>query len=168
MNYYNKFLEFLQKNNLYNQKSFAFISYHTTNIDYSEETKEQIGYTYTKNNEDKIIDFKICVPTIEDEKTLIINIRNFIYALFLYEMLGKKEEIGEVQEAIALLYEKLYIVEQEFSLKEYNKFLAEEINERNEENFTRDAKLSLALLNYYDESIEKLTNRANVMTKKLK
>lgn len=168
MNYYNKFLEFLQKNNLYNQKSFAFISYHTTNIDYSEETKEQIGYTYTKNNEDKIIDFKICVPTIEDEKTLIINIRNYIYALFLYEMLGKKEEIGEVQEAIALLYERLYIVEQEFIIKEYNKFLLEEINERNEENFTRGAKLSLELLNYYDENIEKLTNRANVMAKKRK
>ena len=50
MNYYNKFLDFLRKNNLYNQKSFAFISYHTTNIDYNEETKDQIGYTYTKNN----------------------------------------------------------------------------------------------------------------------
>ena len=168
MNYYNKFLDFLRKNNLYNQKSFAFISYHTTNIDYNEETKDQIGYTYTKNNEDKIIDFKICVPTIEDEKTLIINIRNYIYALFLYEMLGKKEKIGEVQEAIALFYERLYILVEEFSIKEYNKFLAEEINERNDENFTKGAKLSIELLNYYDESIEKLTNRASAMTKKIK
>lgn len=83
-------------------------------------------------------------------------------------MLGKKEKIGEVQEAIALFYERLYILGEEFSIKEYNKFLAEEINERNDENFTKGAKLSMELLNYYDESIEKLTNRASAMTKKIK
>ena len=75
---------------------------------------------------------------------------------------------GEVQEAIALFYERLYILGEEFSIKEYNKFLAEEINERNDENFTKGAKLSIELLNYYDESIEKLTNRASAMTKKIK
>ena len=73
MNYYNKFLDFLRKNNLYNQKSFAFISYHTTNIDYNEETNYYTEISVLARNKDQV------------EASLAMNVDRIYLGSDLYE-----------------------------------------------------------------------------------
>ena len=122
MIYYKKFIEFLKNNNLYEDESFIYISRQTTNIDYdNEEEKQNIG-CQKEIKDNKLKKFKVCVPGIKDEKTLLININNYVKALYLYQMLGKEYKEGIEEEIMGLLYEKIYIITQEdISAKEYNK-----------------------------------------------
>ena len=67
MTYFDKFIDFITRHNLYENKSFIAISNKTTNIDYyNEEARDFIGCFYKVENE-IITDFKVCVPEIIDE-----------------------------------------------------------------------------------------------------
>lgn len=102
MTYYKKFIDFLKNNNLYTDESFIYISRQTTNIDYeNKEERQNIG-CHKEIKDSKLKKFKVCVPEIKDEETLLININNYVKSLYLYEMLGKtyqpglEEEISEI------------------------------------------------------------------------
>lgn len=60
MNYYKQFLDFLKRHKLYERESFVFISNHTVNINYNnQEERDFIGCYYSKNEDDKITNFKV-------------------------------------------------------------------------------------------------------------
>ena len=115
MTYYKKFIDFLKNNNLYTDESFIYISRQTTNIDYeNKEERQNIG-CHKEIKDSKLKKFKVCVPEIKDEETLLININNYVKSLYLYEMLGKTYQPGLEEEIIGLLYEKIYILTKERS-----------------------------------------------------
>ena len=87
MIFYKKFIEFLKNNNLYEDESFIYISRQTTNIDYENEKEKQNIGCQKEIKDNKLKKFKVCVPEIKDEKTLLINIKNYVKALYLYQML---------------------------------------------------------------------------------
>ena len=116
MTYYKKFIDFLKNNNLYTDESFIYISRQTTNIDYeNKEERQNIG-CHKEIKDSKLKKFKVCVPEIKDEETLLININNYVKSLYLYEMLGKTYQPGLEEEIIGLLYEKIYILTKEVKI----------------------------------------------------
>lgn len=170
MIYYNKFIDFLKKHNLLEKESFIFISNHTKNINYENyEEREFIGCYYEINEKGKLISFKVCVPEITNERTLLINIHEYIHALLLYNMLNKKCDIGLEKEVLPMLYEKLYILEnEEVSMKEYQHQLLETINEIGTPEYIIGNEVSDKLIMHTDEEIMKLNKKAKSMVRKLK
>jgi hypothetical protein len=152
MTYFNKFIDFITRHNLYENKSFIAISNKTTNIDYhNEEARNFIGCFYKVENE-IITDFKVCVPKIIDEKTLLINIHEYIHALIIYNSLGKKEDIGLEKETLPMMYEEMYAVEsEEISIKKYLKEQQEMINEMNSDEYTIGSKIKDEIIYLYSD-----------------
>ena len=164
MTYYKKFIDFLKNNNLYTDESFIYISRQTTNIDYeNKEERQNIG-CHKEIKDSKLKKFKVCVPEIKDEETLLININNYVKSLYLYEMLGKTYQPGLEEEIIGLLYEKIYILTKEDqSMKDYNKQVQEEISEigTKEVKIAHEIADSLIKENYKNmiELSQKVTNK---------
>lgn len=152
MTYFNKFIDFITRHNLYENKSFIAISNKTTNIDYhNEEARDFIGCFYKVENE-IITDFKVCVPKIIDEKTLLINIHEYVHALIIYNSLGKKEDIGLEKETLPMMYEEMYAVEsEEISIKKYLKEQQEMINEMNSDEYTIGSKIKDEIIYLYSD-----------------
>ena len=167
MIYYKKFIEFLKNNNLYEDESFIYISRQTTNIDYdNEEEKQNIG-CQKEIKDNKLKKFKVCVPEIKDEKTLLININNYVKALYLYQMLGKEYKEGIEEEIMGLLYEKIYIITQEdISAKEYNKQVEEEINEIGTNEIKQAHQIAEELLKENYSSMVELSTKTRQKVKK--
>lgn len=170
MIYYKKFIDFLQKYNLLDKESFVFISNHTTNIDYNNlEERNTIGCYYNINEEGILKDFKVYVPEIIDERTTIINIHEYIHALILYKHLNKKCEIGLEKEVLPLMYEKIYVIEnEELSLREHEKALRETINEMNNDEYIIGSKVAEQLILNKKESIETLNEKAKKLVREYK
>lgn len=169
MNYYKQFLDFLQRHKLYERESFVFISNHTVNINYNnQEERDFIGCYYSKDEEDKITNFKVWVPEIIDTTTLFINIHEYVHALILYKYLNEKYEIGLEKEALPLMYEKMYAIEEEnISAKDYEKNLKETINEINTEEYIIGKKIAEELI-YKHDDIKLLNEKAKELVRKYK
>lgn len=169
MTYYEKFLSFLQRHNLYTKESFTFISNYTINIDYNnEEEREFIGCYYTKNESGVITDFKIYVPNIIDNNTVLINIHEYVHALILYLHLNQKYEIGLEKEVLPLLYEKMYVLEDDaINTKNYEKNIRKTIREINKEEYTIGKKIAEEIIYTYDD-ISLLNIKAKELVRKYK
>lgn len=152
MTYFDKFIDFITRHNLYENKSFIAISNKTTNIDYyNEEARDFIGCFYKVENE-IIADFKVCVPEIISEETLLINIHEYVHALIIYNSLGKKEDIGLEKEVLPMMYEEMYVVESdEISIKKYLKDQKEMINEMNSDEYTIGSKIKDEIMYIYPD-----------------
>lgn len=162
MIYYKKFIDFLQNNNLYTDESFIYISHQTTNIDYkNEEERQKIGNT-KEIKDGKLKKFKVYVPEITDEKTLLINIKNYAKALYLFTILGKEYKDTITENTIALLYEKIYMLQREdISMKDYNKKVEEEINEIGTKEIKQSHELAELLLEENYKNITEITQKIN-------
>lgn len=152
MTYFDRFIDFITRHNLYDNKSFIAISNRTTNIDYNnEQARDFIGCFYKVEN-DIITDFKVCVPKIIDIRTLFINIHEYVHALIIYNSLGKKEDIGLEKEVLPLMYEEMYAVfDDEISIKDYLKDHCEMINEMNSEEYTIASKIKDKIIYKYND-----------------
>ena len=170
MIYYKKFIDFLQKYNLLDKESFIFISNRTKNIDYNNyEERETIGCYHKVNDKETLKDFEVTVPKIIDERTVIINIHEYIHALILYKMLNKKYEIGLEKEVLPLMYEKIYVIEnEEISFFKHERALRETINEMNNDEYIIGSKVAEDLIPYKNEKIEKLYNESKRLVREYK
>jgi len=170
MIYYKKFIDFLQKYNLLDKESFIFISNRTTNIDYNNlEERDTIGCYCKINEKETLKDFKVTVPKIIDERTVIINIHEYIHALILYKMLNKKYEIGIEKEVLPLMYEKIYVIEnEEISFVKYERALRETINEINNDEYIIGSKVAEQLIPHKKEDIETLNEKAKKLVREYK
>lgn len=169
MTYYKKFIEFLKKHKLYDKDSFIFISNCATNIDYNnEEERDFIGCYYNVDENNTITNFKVYVPKIIDNNTLLINIHEYIHAFILYKNLNKECEIGLEKESLPLMYEKIFVIEdEEITLIRYEKSLRETINEINSEEYIIGKKIAEELIYKYD-NIDILNKKAKELVRKYK
>ena len=109
--FYFEYLNFLKTHNLYGKEAFHYIQSNALYIDYRDkDSRDFIGcfYIYENNYLTKI---RLCVPYIYDEKTVLINIHEYVHAYLLYSKLHTKYKIGKEKEVIPMLYEKLYMLE---------------------------------------------------------
>ena len=108
--FFNKFINFLKKYNLYNEKVFYYIWNSCSFFDYRDSDERKFIGVYYQIEDKKLIEFNLKVPFIDSEKTIIINIHEYIHALDAYYNLGKKITIDDSCEIKSLLFEKLYVL----------------------------------------------------------
>ncbi len=163
--YYRKFIEFLKKHGIYDKEIVDYFMANSTKFDYRiEEDRTFIGVYYViKNN---ILDkIKVVVPYLNDDKTVLINIHEYVHLYKYYNKLGKLCHIGKDKEVLPIFYEKLFVKENPTKeLIDYHNNLNESINNSKDEEYLLALRLSTELMNSYDnENINKL----NVKVKKL-
>lgn len=111
-NYYNKFIHFLKKHNLYNPEVINYIKKNSTYFDYrEEENRDFIGCFFKLNKRKKLEKIILVLPFIIDEQTIIINIHEYIHCFMYYKYLGKKVTFDNTIEIFPMLYEKIYLIE---------------------------------------------------------
>ena len=170
INYYIELVNFFIKHNLYDEKIFNYLNRNKIIVDYREiEHRGEIRcYKQTKNN--ILNKVWICVPTIYDSKTLLINIYIYMHAILLCKKLGKKTNDKTNNQILAMLYEKIYVEENPNNeLKEY----LDSLNEYTRENGPINDKIALGvqqeLLEYYNSknpNLENLQKKAKKLSRK--
>ena len=169
---YNKFIGFLDKHNLYDKDILKYFQSNSLIFDYSnEEFRDFIGCYYSFDKSERLIKIKACVPYIYDDKTILINIHEYIHFYLLYKKIGKKFIIGLDSEALPILYEKIYILENPSEeLLSYEEYLNHFIIDSDDKKYILALKLQDELINLYNKglSIERLNFKVKVLARKYK
>ena len=162
--YYNKFINFLRQNNLYDVKSFSYWKKNRILFDYQErEKRDLIGCFYQFNKNNILKEIKLIVPYLKNDKTVLINIHEFIHMLLLYPKLNKKCEIGIDKEILPIFYERLFIEQENTKeLYEYYQYLNQYITNSNQ--------LEYILANNLSEQVKDIYPQRNIyiLEKKVK
>lgn len=154
-NYYRKFINFFKSCELYNKEVFDYIFRKSILYNYLEvECCGCTGIYYILDKNNKLLDFNIVVPFIDSEKTLFINIHEYMHAIDAYYKLGRKVKIDETTEVISLLFEKLYLSEvNNEKLNNYQEKLNEIRNNSDEQKYILGAKIADEILIYYNKDV---------------
>lgn len=168
--YYNNFINFFKKHNLYNEEMFKYIQNNSTHFDYrDEEQRIFIGCYYICNKLEILQKINIVVPFIDNKITLLINIHEYIHAIELYNNIGKKYEHKDTEETLPMLYELLYYLEN--PSKELKIYLTE-LNKQITKNSSKSYQIALLiqeeLLAYYQKenpTFRKLQIKVKKLTK---
>ena len=154
-NYYQIFIEFLKKHNLYNEEAIKYLHKQGIFFDYyEEENRDFIGCYYILNKSNVLQKIQIIAPYIKNEQTLLINIHEFTHGLLLYNFLGKKIDIGKESEVLPMLYERIYL-EENYSIKA--KDYIEKLNSR----ITKDSKIDYIIALHIQEEMLKYQEKEN-------
>ena len=108
--YYEKFINFLKKHNLYDEEVIQYWTKNKISFDYLEEESRCLIGCYYKIENKILTKISLIVPFIDNDKTVLINIHEYAHALELYSELGKiYEDKVELREIHAREMEKVYL-----------------------------------------------------------
>ena len=148
-----KLIEFFKKHNLYEEEIFDYIRNNLTLVDYDDDTQNIfIGCYYMTDKKNILKGFKLYVPRIYNDITMIVSIHEFVHAIISYKYLGKKYIVDITSEALPMLYEKIYI--NEHPLIKYGNKLDEMINTNNNDSYSFGLNVRDTLIENYDYNIE--------------
>ena len=152
--YYNNFINFFKKHNLYDEEMFNYIQKNRTLFDYRDEDQRIIiGCYYICNKQGILQKINICVPFINDPITLLINIHEYIHAIESYKNISKKYEHKDTEETLPMLYEVLYYLEnQNKELKIYLTELNKKITKNSSKSYQIALLIQEELLTYYQKT----------------
>ena len=172
VNYYDKFIDFFIEHNLYDKKVFDYIWDRCNFFDYLEDDyRDQIGVYYIFDKNKKLIDFNLIVPFIDSKKTSLINIHEYVHAIFAYYKLGKRLVLDDSCEVNSLFFEKVYVLENysEDIDKFLNKLNKDRINS-NENRYIYGLKVADELVQNYSKKVNlnTLSNKSKRLMKKYK
>lgn len=169
-NYYNEFIDFFKKHNLYDQEMFDYLNEDKIIIDYRELERRSEIRCYHQIINNTLNKVWVCVPVICDYKTLLINIYIYMHAIQLYKQLGKKIKPQTTNQSIAMLYEKLYLEENpNTELKEYISVLDNYTKEKGTIEEKTSLEIQQDLLEYYNKkkpNFNKIQKKAKKISKK--
>lgn len=164
------FLSFIKNHNMYHEKSFDYIKKHSTFLNFDNSiTKDFIGCFYDTNQKGYLINLKLYVPYIKDKETLLINIHEYTHALYLYEYLNQILDIGLEKEAIPLLMERIYKLENpSIFLNDYFAQIYDNIKLTNNKEYILGIEVQNELLESYqaEDDILILNQKAKYLIKK--
>ena len=132
MRFHPKLIAFFKKHNLYDETMFTYFENHSTmlNSDFSDEMMMRACAYQVDSRTNILKGIHINVPYVKDEKTMLDNIHELTHAIFAYKRIGKKFKKDITIEALPLLYERLYILENPSEeLQAYAKYLDSLITE---------------------------------------
>ncbi len=167
--YYSKYINFLKRHHLYNEKCLNYIQQNALYIDYrDEDSRDFIGCFYQYKN-GYLTKIRLCIPyIIDDERTVLINIHEYVHALILFQNLNTKYQVEEEREVLPLLFEKIYISENPSpELIQYEDYLNQVIKE-NDFVYQVGLEVQEELLHYYHlgMNIKTLNRKATHLVKK--
>ena len=124
-----KFINFLQEMEIYNEKFLNYLKDKTLIVDLNEETKSSIG-TYPKIDENNILkDIHICVPKKTNDITISMNIHEYVEALLLFRNLNEEYKEEKQKDLMPTFYELVYLKEN--NQDDYFNIYLEQIKESN-------------------------------------
>lgn len=173
-NYYYKFINFFQRQNLYNKEAFDYFRNNSILFDYLDTDYHPFIGCFYIEQKGILKKINLIVPHINNDITVLINIHEYTHALILYQYINKVFQDDITTEILPLFYERLYLEENKDNI-----FLQEHINNINkritESNTQEIIKYKIALdiqndlLEYYNSSskdIKKLISKAKKLVKK--
>ncbi len=162
-----KFIKFLKDNNIYDEKVLEFFKNNSTYVDFKDDdTKYFIG-CYPKVENGILKGVNICVPDMEDEVTVTINIHEYVHTLELYKKLNKEYKETSYEEVLPVFYELIFFKENVKTMADYSKFYEEHLMKYYEKEYLMVIELYNDLIKEYgDTSIEHLEKRVKRLIKK--
>lgn len=157
MNYNPKIIDFFKKHNMYDKRLFEYLQANSTMIDNNdEEQRSFIGCFYLLDKNDKLIKLQLCLPYVSDYKTALISIHEITHGIENYYKLGHKFKKDITIEALPLLYEKLYILENPTEeLISYGIYLDSLIMIESEKEYKFALQIREELLKKYNKDMQK-------------
>ena len=168
--YYEKFINFLKKHNLYDEEVIQYWTKNKISFDYLEEESRCLIGCYYKIENKILTKISLIVPFIDNDKTVLINIHEYIHLLLTYHKLGYKYKLDPSREILPIFYERIFIRENETaSLLNYYNYLNSYIIEENLNEYVLALKISDILLKTYNnDNVFKLENKAKKLVRKNK
>ena len=166
--YYQKFIDFLKNHNLYDEKVFKYWQENSTYFDYRDEDSRIFMGCFYQYENGYLRKIGLFIPFIDDDKTLLINIHEYIHLLLLYYKIGTKHKIGNDKEVLPLFFERIFVEENNTKeLNKYYQYLNQIINEENKEEYILGLKLSDSIKEKYNnDNIFKLDKKVKKLIKK--
>ena len=168
MNYNPKLIDFFKRHNMYDEKTFKYLSSHTTMIDYNDpEQRDFVGCFYILDNNNILQSLVLDLPYVNNEKTMLISIHELTHGIENYSKIGKKFKKDITCEALPILYEKLYI--NEFPSEEllsYSKYLDNLIINNCEKEYQFALAIREELLKNYNYDMKKMSKLTKKLSKK--
>ena len=157
MKYNHRLIDFFKRHNMYDKTVFEYLQNNSTMIDYNDPDQRKFsGCFYILNKNDILKDIKLYLPYVNNEQTMLISIHEITHGIENYMKIGKKFIKDITLEALPLLYEKLYIMENPSEeLIKYGEYLDKIITEE----YAKEYKFALAIReelinNYHFDMIE--------------
>lgn len=160
--YYRKFIDFLKKHNIYDEEIVEYFNDHSTRFDYLEdEYREFIGIYYLFDKTNTLKGLNIVVPYINNDKTILINVHEYIHLYMLYDKLDKFCVLGKDREVLPIFFERVFINENPTEeLINYQQEINQSIYDNDQEEYLLALRLSDELNDYYDnQSFNKLNRK---------
>ena len=167
--YIKEILDFFRRHGLYSNEAYSYVDSHSEFFDYSDlKPRAAMGFAPDTNNETKLLDkFVLCIPHVIDYNTLLININLFAKGFIAYKYLGKKFMDQNRLEALALLYEKLFIIESKNkSLEDFGLHMDQLIDESSDENYKFAKYARDNMISEYDKDLNKMDELSKELVKK--
>ena len=144
MEYHSKIIDFFRRHNMYDPEVFEYLKTNSSGVDYRDpDARYLIGCFYVKDiKNERLLDLKLVLPYVTDDITALININEITHGIENYPKRGKKFKKDITIEALPLLYEKLYILE---NPSEALLAYARELDQRIEESSAREYKFALKI-----------------------
>jgi len=172
MNYYNKFIFFLKRHNIYDKNKYEYLLSNTTFIDTDDEV-EYIGCYYTKNEYNYITGINLVIPNLDDDVCVMIAIHEYIHGYIMYDKLNKQYSMKASEEVLPMFYEYLYYLEnQSDELEKYRISTIDNIEKENKFKYvlglTMQNELSLIYKHDFNSLNYVVTTRSPYIIKSLK
>ena len=119
---YSKYINFLIQHNLFDKGIFQYLQKNLVFIPFkSIDEYHSIGCTIILNHNEKLVGFIPCVPYLENDKAVAINIFVYVQALMLLPNIGKVYDERDYDYTLPFIFQKHYILEtKNISLLEYH------------------------------------------------
>ena len=123
-----KYIDYLKKTEIYNEKVLNYLKDNTKVIEYSEDANDFLG-TFPQVDENNILTgIKMCVPKMTNDITVGMNIHEYVHALMLYRNLNKEYVEDKQADLMPTFYELNYYKEN--NVDDYFNFYIEHIKEK--------------------------------------
>lgn len=169
MKYNQVIIDFFKRHNLYEEEMFKYLSENSMMVDYlDEEQRAFIGCFYILNKRGILDRIQLNIPYVYNDETALINIHEIVHGILYYQKLGKKFKKDITVEALPMLYEKLYILEnpsEEFI--KYGEYLDRIIEENPQKEYKFGLDVREELLKNYNYNIKKMSKKVKRLSRKL-
>ena len=158
MVYNPKIIDFFKRHNMYDEKMFDYLQKRSVMIDDNDPDQRMfIGFTTSRKN-GVLQGFTICIPYMNSFETMLTSIHEISHGIYAYRKLNK-EYNDNSSEVIAMIYEKLFVMELDSEVaNKYLEYLDSLIDENSEEKYRMAIK-------YRDELIEECSSYPEIEEK---
>ena len=170
MKYNPAIIDFFKRHNMYDEEMFNYLQENTIMIDFKDpDQRGFIGCFYVQDKKGRLTKIVLNIPYVYDYKTALINIHEITHGIENYKKLGKKFKKDNTVEALPILYEKIYIMENDNEeLTKYGEYLDTLCGRDNATEYQMALKVRDELLSNYSYDMNKMKRMTKRLVRKYK